>query len=85
MTHLRRMCSLTPYTYTVVIRGSEADMLTTDPRDALALAHHRTRSLRDEAVAEHLRQRPWTRRTVAASLRHLAERIDPMPLAHRPA
>jgi hypothetical protein len=78
------MCRLTPYAYAVV-NPTEATMLTSDPLHELVRAHERTRHLREEASAEHLRRRPGTRRAVAESLRRAANRLDPAPLAHSPA
>jgi hypothetical protein len=58
-------------------------MLTSDPRDALVLAHERARHLREEAAAERLRRVAGTRRArrrLAASLHYAANRLDPAPL-----
>jgi hypothetical protein len=60
-------------------------MVTSDPLDALVLAHERARHLRAEAAAERLRSAPGTRRTLAVSLRLAADRLDPAPLVRRPA
>jgi hypothetical protein len=60
-------------------------MFTSDPRDALAVAHQHARHLRAERAAERLRGRSVTRRTLAASLRSAANRLDPAPLAAWPA
>lgn len=60
-------------------------MLPYDPRDALVLAHERARHLREETAAERLRRASGTRRALAASLRRAANRLDPAPLAPRPA
>jgi hypothetical protein len=60
-------------------------MLTNDPLEALAAAHARGRELRAEAATERLRVTSATRRTLAASLRRLADRLDPAPLARAPA
>lgn len=60
-------------------------MFPSDPLDLLVLAHERARGLRDEAAAARLRSTPGTRRALAASLRRLANRLDPAPLAPRPA
>ena len=60
-------------------------MFTSDPYSALVVAHERARHLRAEAAAERFRRRPDARRTLAASLRHLADRLDPAPFAPRPA
>ena len=78
------MCRLTPYAYAVVLEP-EVTMFASNPRDALAFAHEHARRLRDEATVERLSRRPWLRRGFAASLRSAANRIDPAPLAHRPA
>jgi hypothetical protein len=51
------------------------------PRDALTRFHVRERGLRDEAAAEHLRAASSTRSTLAASLRRVADRLDPTPFA----
>ena len=58
-------------------------MLTSDPLDALVLAHERGRRLRAEAAAERLRSTSGTRHAVAAYLRRAADRLDPAPLARR--
>jgi hypothetical protein len=60
-------------------------MFTSDPRDALFLAHERGRHLREETAADHLRRASGIRRAIAKSLRRAASRLDPSPLAHRPA
>jgi hypothetical protein len=60
-------------------------MFTSDPRDALMVAHEHARHLREERAAERLRNAAGTRRAVAASLRRAANRLDPTPLAARPA
>jgi hypothetical protein len=52
-------------------------MFTSDPRDALVFAHERARRLCAGASG--------TRRALAASLRRAANRLDPAPLAPRPA
>jgi hypothetical protein len=58
-------------------------MLTIHPRDALSVVPERARHLRDEAAAEHLGLASGTRRALAASLRRVANRLDPAPLACR--
>jgi hypothetical protein len=61
-------------------------MSITDPRDALVIAHEHGRRLRAEAEAERLfRGRSGARRAVAASLRRIADRLDPAPLRPRVA
>lgn len=60
-------------------------MFSSDPHDVLALAHERARHLREEAAVERLRHHTATRRALAESLRRAANRLDPVPLAHRPA
>jgi hypothetical protein len=60
-------------------------MFTTDPRDALMIAQARVRNLREERAAERLRRPSGARRAVAASLRRVANRLDPAALAARPA
>jgi hypothetical protein len=60
-------------------------MLISHPRDALVLAHERVCYLRVETAADHLRRASGTRRALAAALRRAATRLDPAPLAHRPA
>ena len=60
-------------------------MFTSDPRDALVLAHEHVRHLRDEAAAERFRRTSRTRRTLATSLRRLADHLDPAAFAPRPA
>ncbi len=59
----------------------EDTMFTSDPLDALAVAHERGRRLRAEAAAERLRGAPGTRRALAVTLRRAADRLDPAPLA----
>ena len=60
-------------------------MFTSDPRDALMVAHEHARHLREERAAERLRRASGTRRALAASLRRAANRLDPAALAARPA
>jgi len=60
-------------------------MFTSDPRDALVLAHERARQLREEAAAERLRRASATRRALAASLRRAVDRRGAAPPAPRPA
>ena len=60
-------------------------MLNDHPDDALDVADERGRRLREEAAAERVRRDAGTRRTLAASLRRLADRLDPVPFAPRPA
>ena len=60
-------------------------MLTVHPHDALDLAADHGRRLREEAAAERVRRAAGTRRAVAASLRRVADRLDPAPFAPRPA
>jgi len=60
-------------------------MFTSDPRDALVLAHERGRRLRAQAAADRLRDTRGTRRALAASLRRAADRLEPAPLARRAA
>lgn len=60
-------------------------MFTSDPYDVLVIAHDRARQLRAERAAERLRPASRTLRPVAALLRRVADRLDPLPLAHRPA
>jgi hypothetical protein len=55
------------------------------PSDLLALAHERGCRFRAEAAAARLRSRPPARRTLAATLRRLANQLDPAPLAPGPA
>jgi hypothetical protein len=59
-------------------------MFTSNAGEALLVAHQRPQSLREESAAARLRPRP-TRRALAASLRRAADRLDPAPLAPRPA
>ena len=51
------------------------------PVDALALAHQRGDVLRAEAAAERLLGASPARRSVAASLRWFADRLDPAAAA----
>jgi hypothetical protein len=60
-------------------------MLATHPDDVLILAHDHARHLREEQAAELLRPAHRRGRPLAALLRRLADRLDPAPLAHRPA
>ena len=65
-------------------------MYSTDPHDALVMAHEHARHLRDEAAAERFRRTRGTRHALAGSLRRLADRLDPDlletgPFAPRPA
>jgi hypothetical protein len=60
-------------------------MFTSDPLDALVVAHERSRRLRAEAAAERLRDTSSIRRALAVSLRRAADRLDPTPLARRTA
>jgi len=52
----------------------------TDSRDALAQAHERGRQLRTEAATSRLPMAKGTRRTLAVSLRGVADRLDPASL-----
>ena len=52
--------------------------------DSLAVAHQHGHELRAEAAAERLRG-ARRRRALAASLRRAADRLDPSPLAPKPA
>ncbi len=54
-------------------------MITTDPRDTLALTAQRASQLQAEAAAERLREPSAVRRTLALSLRRAADRLDPAP------
>ena len=54
-------------------------MITTDPRDALALSAQRARDLHEQAAAERLREPSRLRRALALSLRRTADRLDPVP------
>ena len=60
-------------------------MFTSHPLDALVVAHERGRQLCAEAAAERLRGTSGTRRALALFLRRAADRLDPAPLARRPA
>ena len=60
-------------------------MYSSDPRDALVLAHARAVRLRHEAVAERARRTKSTRHLVATILRCAADRLDPAPFAPRAA
>jgi hypothetical protein len=59
-------------------------MFLAHPLDLLAVAHQRAGDLRREAAVARLRSSAGTRR-LAASLRRLANRLDPAPLAARTA
>jgi hypothetical protein len=52
-------------------------MITTDPRDTLALSAQRATQLQAEAEAERLREPSRLRRALALSLRRTADRLDP--------
>ena len=60
-------------------------MLTCDPRTALLLANEHACRLREEWAADDLRPASATRRAFAASLRRVANRLDPAPLAQAAA
>lgn len=60
-------------------------MYTSDPRNALSIAHERVVRLRDEAVAERARGTSQTRHVAATVLRCAADRLDPAPFAPRAA
>jgi hypothetical protein len=60
-------------------------MITTDPRDALALSEQRSRQFQAEAAAERLREPSAMRRALAVSLRRAADRLDPGPRVLRAA
>jgi hypothetical protein len=60
-------------------------MFANDPRDALALLQNRGRSLRQERAAEAFRRTERRGASLAALLRRAADRLDPTPVAHRPA
>ena len=59
-------------------------LLVSHPRDELVVAHHHGDRLRAEAAAERLCGRSGTRRVLAASLRRVAELLDPAPLGPSP-
>ena len=59
-------------------------MITTDPRDALALSKQRSAQFQAEAAAERLREPSATRRGLARFMRRAADRLDPAPRAWRP-
>jgi hypothetical protein len=56
-----------------------------DPRDQLTIAHERGERFRSEASAERLDGSQGARRALAASLRRVADRLDPAPLGWRQA
>jgi hypothetical protein len=60
-------------------------MLTTNPIDALLVAHQRGRELQAQAAAERLGGTSGIRGALAAYLRRAADRLDPAPLTRRPA
>jgi hypothetical protein len=60
-------------------------MITSTPRDELAVVHERGGRLRAEAEAERLRGPSTTRHALAASLRRAADRLDRAPFARIPA
>jgi hypothetical protein len=55
-------------------------MLVPDARDQLTVAHERGEQLRSEAAADRLHASHGPRRALAASLRRVADRLDPAPL-----
>lgn len=59
-------------------------MFLAHPLDLLPVAHQRARDLRREAAVARLRSSAGTRH-LADSLRRLANRLDPAPLAARTA
>ena len=56
-----------------------------DAHDQLALAHERGRRLQADAAAERMFAPSRSRRALAASLRRVADRLDPAPLGLRQA
>ena len=58
-------------------------MFTSDPHDALVVAHERGRRLRAEA--QRLCPSSRTRSVLATVLRCAANRLEPAPLGHRAA
>ena len=60
-------------------------MFVAHPLDLLAVAHQRADGLCREAAVARLRRAAGTRHVLAASLRRLANRLDPAPLAARTA
>ena len=59
-------------------------MITTHPRDTLALSAQRAIRLHAEAAAERMREPSKLRRALALSLRRAADRLDPGPRAWSP-
>jgi hypothetical protein len=59
-------------------------MITTDPRDTLAVFEQRARELHAGAEAERLRGPSAARRAIAGSLRRVADRLDPGPRGWAP-
>lgn len=60
-------------------------MFSSNPFSELVLAYDRVRDLREEAAAERLRRALGPRCPLAASLRRIADRLDPAPLSRRTA
>ena len=60
-------------------------MFVAHPLDLLAVAHERARDLCQEAAIARLHNAAGTRNVLAASLRRLANRLDPAPLSARTA
>jgi hypothetical protein len=60
-------------------------MFISDPRDTLEVVHSRGRDLRRERAAEGFRRGARRGASLAALLRRAADRLDPTPVAHRPA
>jgi hypothetical protein len=58
-------------------------MFISDPRDTLEVVHSRGRDLRRERAAEGFRR--GARRGASLAARRAADRLDPTPVAHRPA
>lgn len=60
-------------------------MFISDPHDELIVAHDHGRRLHEERAAEGFRRAPRRGRSLAALFRRAADRLDPTPVAHRPA
>ncbi len=58
---------------------------TSDGRSALLVADEHAANLRADAAGERGRGRPGPRRALAASLRRVADRLEPSALAPRAA
>jgi hypothetical protein len=59
-------------------------MITTDPRDMLALSEQRSAQFQADAAAERLREPSAVHRGLARFMRRAADRLDAAPRAWQP-